>query len=71
MNPGHHLGDLQHGVGASVAPVAEADPVAVAGHPLELEDLGERLVIEQHRQLPCGGVAHRHCGLLGLGDVTP
>jgi len=58
-------------VGAAVAPVAEVDPVAVAGYALEIGDLGERLVIEQHSELPCGGVVHRHLGLLGLGAVTP
>jgi hypothetical protein len=39
--------------------------------PLEVGDLGERLVVEQYRELSCGRAVHRHGGLLGLGDVTP
>jgi len=53
------------------SPEGMQDPFPKWEDPLELGDLGERFVVEQHRELSCGRVVHRRGGLLGLGDVTP
>lgn len=50
---------------APIAPVTEADAIDVGADALELDDLGEQLVVEQHRDGSCGEVVHRHGGLLG------
>ena len=49
VEPGGELIGLEKCVGATVASVTKTDAVDVGADPLELGDLSERLVVEQHR----------------------